>query len=119
MGLWLGLKGVPSNLSLAASPQAVLTRDRRAALTIWFGYAIGIGLILSAGVQVLDDDLPVHRQRRLPGRRGQRRGRGFLVGLAQDEVPAGGRVREPGPGEQQRHRDSDGRRAQRPDAAPE
>src|SRR5215469_15547379 len=114
MGLWLGLKGVPSNLSLAASPQAVLTRDRRAALTIWFGYAIGIGLILSAGVQVLDDDLPVHRQRRLPGRRGQRlwraagvgqrRGRGFLVGLAQDEVPAGGRVREPGPGEQQRHR---------------
>jgi hypothetical protein len=48
VGLWTGLKSVPSNLALAASPRGVLTRDRRAALTVWLAFALGFGLIAEA-----------------------------------------------------------------------
>ena len=45
VAIWVGLKSVPSNLALAASPQIVLARDRRAALTIWLGVALGFGFL--------------------------------------------------------------------------
>jgi hypothetical protein len=48
VGLWTGLQGVPTNLALAASPRGVLTRDRRAALTVWLACGLGFGLIAEA-----------------------------------------------------------------------
>jgi hypothetical protein len=51
-----GLKSVPSDLAAAASPGAVLARDRRAALTLGaadgFMTALLIGLIVSGGIGI-------------------------------------------------------------------
>ena len=55
-GLGPGLEGVPGDLATAASPRAVLTRDRRAALLFMLtgglvsGLAVGVGVGLGLGL---------------------------------------------------------------------
>ncbi len=44
-GIWNAMKSVPSDLATAASPHAVLARDRHAALVLWLECAAGLGFV--------------------------------------------------------------------------
>jgi uncharacterized protein YjbI with pentapeptide repeats len=43
-GIWRALKSVPGDLATAASPGVALARDRPAALVLWLGSAVALGL---------------------------------------------------------------------------